>query len=106
MKRFRLGNFLRGYVEVKAHTIPQAWKAGCKKFNKCFPTNARTGRMVYMDQLDETPVTLTTRYVTNQLKLPPKKQYFANIGEVIERGWITVAFGMSKQKLQIPKAKK
>ena len=53
-----------------------------------------------MEQLDQTPVTLVTPYITKQLKLPPKKQHFANIGEVVERGWVTVAFGMSKEKLQ------
>ncbi len=61
--------------------------------------------MVYMDMLDETPVTLTTPYITKQLKMPPKKQYFTNIGDVVERGWITVAFGRSNELLQTPKVK-
>lgn len=104
-KKFRIGNGLRGNITFKARSIKEAWKRGCKMFNDWCPSEfSKDGRSVYLEMEDDTRVTLTTKWYLEQNKLPLSKRYYSNYKEYETRGWVLVAYGMSKEELVFPKS--
>lgn len=95
---YKIGNPLRGYFSFKARGgLAEAWKKGCAIFNKGYPCKA--GRWITLSIKDNSLIP-TTKWIRTQMELPVKERYFSN-HSLPTVGFVGVASGISKEKLEI-----